>query len=72
MRKHRDPDRVDVRSVGDGVFVSWLYDEGVSGTLTLTPELALELAAALKAAGLAQQAAPTVRKFLEGKDREDA
>jgi hypothetical protein len=47
-----DPNGLTVHPVGESVFVSWLYDEGVSGTLELTPDLALDLAKALKAAGL--------------------
>lgn len=53
MRKRRDPDRLDVRAIDDKeVFISWLFDEGVSGTLSLTPDTALRLSASLKAAAL--------------------
>ncbi len=52
MRKRRDPDRLEVRPLKDEVFISWLYDEGVSGTLSLTPKVAKDLADALKAAAI--------------------
>lgn len=41
MRRQRDPDSLKVRLLPNGrVFVSWNYDEGPSGTLTLSVEAA--------------------------------
>jgi hypothetical protein len=51
MRKARDPDRLEVRTTGNLVFVYWLYDEGTSGTLMISPQCAVDLGAALRAAG---------------------
>lgn len=54
MRKRRDPDKLQVsaRDYDDAVFISWLYDEGSSGTFSLSPDAALRFAKALKAAAL--------------------
>lgn len=48
IRRQRDPDRLSVKEHNHKVFLWWLYDEGPSGTLTLSMETAKSLAVDLE------------------------
>jgi hypothetical protein len=48
VRRPRDPDLMTVKEINSRAFLWWQFDEGVSGTLTLTMEAAKKLALELE------------------------
>lgn len=52
MGKRRDPDRLDVKTSGDTVFIFWFYEEGSGGSMALSKEAASRLGLNLEAATL--------------------